>query len=302
MVFRWISQRWSLSSSPSSSPRRLSSVFSSGRLSRTEKRTKPYRGASASGERRNSGVSGAVRFWPPPDPHRLLRLELRELGSGEFYRGTARAHLARALRPPFRHGRGEQHLLPAAEPRRGRELGSNVPPGFLFALKASRYLTHVKRLRDLGPGLERFYERIEPLLRSPKLGPDPLAAAAELPARRRAARGRARAAPAGAAALLRVPPPVLVRRRRLRAAARARRRARDRRPAGGGAFQAHVFTADWTLVRFHYGSRGRRGNYSERELRSGPALRELEPEVEIFAYFNNDWEVFAVAERAAGCR
>ena len=46
-----------------------------------------------------------------------------------------------------------------------------VPPGFLFAIKASRYLTHVKRLRDLGPGLERFYERLEPLLRSPKLGP-----------------------------------------------------------------------------------------------------------------------------------
>jgi uncharacterized protein YecE (DUF72 family) len=46
-----------------------------------------------------------------------------------------------------------------------------VPPGFLFAIKASRYLTHVKRLRDLGPGLERFYERLEPLLGNPKLGP-----------------------------------------------------------------------------------------------------------------------------------
>src|SRR5215218_1527030 len=30
------------------------------------------------------------------------------------------------------------------------------PPGFLFAIKASRYLTHIKRLQDLGPGLERF--------------------------------------------------------------------------------------------------------------------------------------------------
>src|SRR5207248_254608 len=45
------------------------------------------------------------------------------------------------------------------------------PPGFVFSVKASRYLTHVKRLRDLGPGLDRFYERIEPLLASPKLGP-----------------------------------------------------------------------------------------------------------------------------------
>ena len=31
-------------------------------------------------------------------------------------------------------------------------------------------------------------------------------------------------------------------------------------------FQSHELTADWTFVRFHYGSRGRRGNYSEREL------------------------------------
>ena len=46
-----------------------------------------------------------------------------------------------------------------------------TPAGFLFSVKASRYLTHIKRLRDLGPGLERFLERIEPLLGSPKLGP-----------------------------------------------------------------------------------------------------------------------------------
>ena len=46
-----------------------------------------------------------------------------------------------------------------------------TPDGFLFSVKASRYLTHIKRLRDLGPGLERFLERIEPLLDSPKLGP-----------------------------------------------------------------------------------------------------------------------------------
>ena len=46
-----------------------------------------------------------------------------------------------------------------------------TPDGFVFTVKASRYLTHVKRLTDLGSGIERFYERIEPLVRSPKLGP-----------------------------------------------------------------------------------------------------------------------------------
>src|SRR5207237_6087730 len=61
------------------------------------------------------------------------------------------------------------------------------------------------------------------------------------------------------------------------------------------AFQAHVFTAQWTLVRFHYGSRGRRGNYSESELREwAERLEAWSGEVEILAYFNNDWEVFAV--------
>jgi len=46
-----------------------------------------------------------------------------------------------------------------------------TPDDFVFSVKASRYLTHVRRLRDLGDGLERYYERIEPLVRSGKLGP-----------------------------------------------------------------------------------------------------------------------------------
>ena len=56
-------------------------------------------------------------------------------------------------------------------------------------------------------------------------------------------------------------------------------------------WQPWVKTTDWSFVRFHYG-RGRRGNYSESEL------RELAPRVaalgEAFVYFNNDWEGFAV--------
>ena len=45
------------------------------------------------------------------------------------------------------------------------------PPGFLFAVKMSRYVTHIKRLRELPPSLELFYSRIRPLAGSPKLGP-----------------------------------------------------------------------------------------------------------------------------------
>jgi uncharacterized protein YecE (DUF72 family) len=38
-----------------------------------------------------------------------------------------------------------------------------VPPGFLFAVKASRYLTHLKRLREPGQPLRRLWRRAERL-------------------------------------------------------------------------------------------------------------------------------------------
>ena len=39
----------------------------------------------------------------------------------------------------------------------------------MFACKGSRYLTHMKRLKDAGQGLTRFFERVEAL--EDKLGP-----------------------------------------------------------------------------------------------------------------------------------
>ena len=44
-----------------------------------------------------------------------------------------------------------------------------APPGFVFAVKGSRYLTHLKRLLDAGQGLRRFYRPISRF--GPKLGP-----------------------------------------------------------------------------------------------------------------------------------
>ena len=169
------------------------------------------------------------------------------------------------------------------------------PPGFVFAVKASRYLTHIKRLTDLGPGLQRFYERIEPMLRSPKMGP----ILWQLPPNFR--RDDARLA----GALAQLPREqrhciefrhpswfveetyALLREHGVALVIGDRPEVKE--------FQAHVFTTDWTLVRFHYGSRGRRGNYSETELEEWAVRFESwSREVEIFAYFNNDWEVFAV--------
>ena len=47
----------------------------------------------------------------------------------------------------------------------------HTPPEFVFAVKSSRYLTHMKRLADMDRGVGRFYESIAPLAESPKLGP-----------------------------------------------------------------------------------------------------------------------------------
>jgi uncharacterized protein YecE (DUF72 family) len=171
-----------------------------------------------------------------------------------------------------------------------------APPGFTFALKASRYLTHIKRLLDLGPGLDRFYERIEPLRASPKLGP----LLWQLPptfhrddARLAHALTRLARTPERHCFEFRHPSwfaedvYALLREHGVALVIGDRPEVRD--------FQAHVFTAPWTFVRFHYGSRGRRGNYSEAELRDWAArLHEWSAEAEVFAYFNNDWEVFAV--------
>jgi uncharacterized protein YecE (DUF72 family) len=46
---------------------------------------------------------------------------------------------------------------------------ASVPKGFLFAVKASRYTTHVKRLKDAPASFEKFFASIKPLGR--KCGP-----------------------------------------------------------------------------------------------------------------------------------
>jgi len=45
----------------------------------------------------------------------------------------------------------------------------STPPGFLFAVKGSRFITHMKKLRDPELAVERFFDRIRGL--GKKLGP-----------------------------------------------------------------------------------------------------------------------------------
>jgi uncharacterized protein YecE (DUF72 family) len=171
-----------------------------------------------------------------------------------------------------------------------------APPGFTFTIKVSRYLTHVKRLTELGQGLRRFYERIAPLLRSPKMGPllwqlppnfprddERLCAALAVMARD----GRRHCVEFRHPTWFVDETYDALRQHRVALVIGDRPEVKS--------FQPQVFTTDWTFVRFHYGSRGRRGNYSETELHEWAArFRDWRDRVDVFAYFNNDWEVFAV--------
>jgi uncharacterized protein YecE (DUF72 family) len=59
------------------------------------------------------------------------------------------------------------YRLPTAEAvERWRD---GVPPRFLFAVKGSRYLTHMRRLLDAGEGLRRFFDPVSRF--GEKLGP-----------------------------------------------------------------------------------------------------------------------------------
>ena len=168
-----------------------------------------------------------------------------------------------------------------------------TPEDFMFACKASRYLTHIKRLRDIEQGIERYYERIEPLVESPKLGP----IVWQFPpnfTRDDETLGQA-----------------LERMRPGRHCFEFRHQSWFTKDvysllgAHGAAlvigdhpkwpFQARELTTDWTLVRLHFGSRGRRGNYSEREIETwARRIAQWRRRAEVLVYFNNDWEGFAI--------
>ena len=175
-----------------------------------------------------------------------------------------------------------------------------TPDGFVFAVKVSRYITHVKRLLDVAEHLPLLYERIEPL--RPKLGP----LLWQLPPTFKADLGRL------ATALEQLP--------------RGERHAFEFRHPSWFTEETYTLlreheaalvivdperlelTAPFTYVRFHHGRRGRNGNYSRHELDEwAERLRRLNQDADVYAYFNNDWEGYAVENARTlasllGCR
>ena len=167
------------------------------------------------------------------------------------------------------------------------------PSEFVFAVKMSRYVTHIKRLRDLPPSLELFYSRIRPLVGSPKFGPvlwqlpgtfrrddeRLLQALEQLPPGRHCFEFRHESWFADEVyELLRSHGVALV------------IGDTPTRP-----FQAHELTADWTFIRFHHGTRGLNSNYSERELEEwAERIERWARQGDVYAYFNNDRSGYAV--------
>ena len=91
---------------------------------------------------------------------------------GRLYpEGLGKGRWLEALRRGLRHRGGQLDLLPAGFRNAVGRWVEQTPPTFVFAAKASRYLTHVRRLREIETGIARYYERIEPLVEAGKLGP-----------------------------------------------------------------------------------------------------------------------------------
>jgi uncharacterized protein YecE (DUF72 family) len=181
------------------------------------------------------------------------------------------------------------YRLPSAKTVEGWAM--RAPDNFLFAVKTSRYLTHVKRLREIAEGVKEMDDRIVPLRHAGNLGPifwqlpphftrddDVLESAFEtLSPGRHAFEFRDPSWFAeGVYALLDRYDAALV--------------VADRSPADPTPW---IETAGWSYVRFHSG-RGRNGNYSAHELREW-ADRIAGKSGDVYAYFNNVWQGFAIA-------
>ncbi len=168
------------------------------------------------------------------------------------------------------------------------------PPGFIFAVKASRYLTHVKRLKTLDPYIERFYEPLGPLTESEKFGPLLWQFPANFHRNVERLSNALRALPRGRHAF------------EFRHESWFTDEVYDLLRRHGAALvigdestrwvsTPHVRTADWTYIRLHHGSRGRHGNYSRREIETwARRISQWRRNTEIHMYFNNDWEGYAL--------
>ena len=175
-----------------------------------------------------------------------------------------------------------------------RGWAERTPEGFEFAVKGSRYTTHIKRLIEFEKYSSRFFDALKPLEEAGKLG----------------------------IVLWQLPPNFQQDLERLETALTVL----DNRP-GRHCFEfrhetwfkpetydmlrkhdvalvigddprfpfvARKLTASWTYIRFHRGAHGVRGKYAPGELDTWRRrIAAWRKDNCVFAYFNNDWEGFA---------
>jgi uncharacterized protein YecE (DUF72 family) len=184
-------------------------------------------------------------------------------------------------------------LPEAATFRRWRE---ETPPGFLVTVKASRYVTHIRRLRDARESVELFWSRAREL--GDKLGP----VLFQLPPRFQADIGLLRdfvgVLPAGIRPAF-----------EFRDASWSRPEVFEVLDRAGAALVLAdrpgwridpVVTGGWSYVRFHQGGHGPLGSdYSREKLRRWADRIAGLPAGDVFAYFNNDQGGAAVRDAAA---
>jgi uncharacterized protein YecE (DUF72 family) len=161
-----------------------------------------------------------------------------------------------------------------------------VPSDFILAVKASRYLTHVKRLQEPREPVARLMERIAVL--GPHLGPILL----QLPPTLRVdVKALDETLPAfGATVRVAVEP-----RHGSWFVGEVRQVLEQRGAAlcltSGGAVEAPLWrTTEWTYVRFHGGDGRPKGCYRRRDLEAWaePIADQWSDREQIYCFFNND--------------
>jgi uncharacterized protein YecE (DUF72 family) len=195
------------------------------------------------------------------------------------------------------------------EPSVFEQWEQTAPAGFVFALKMSRFLSHLKRLSDPEEPVARFMERARRL--GQKLGPILI----QLPPSLRADAGRLRATLSAFPSHQRVA--VEFRHEswfvpEIRAVLEEEHAALCLQDGGRGPRTPAWDTAGWGYVRFHHGRASPASSYGRDAL--GTWVRRLSgvwPELaDLYAYFNNDWNgcalrdaiVFAEIASASGFR
>jgi uncharacterized protein YecE (DUF72 family) len=178
-----------------------------------------------------------------------------------------------------------------------RSWAGRVPERFVFAVKASRYLTHVRRLRDPRSSVELLVDRAREL--GPHLGPILIQLPPDLEVDLAAIEATLEAFPPGIRVALepRHDSWFIDDLRRLLAERNVALCVADRR----GPITPLWRTADWAYLRFHAGRSAPRSCYAATELETWAGRLEAVwgRDADGFAYFNNDGNGCALRDASA---